>query len=421
MGAPDDRSHVVRMVADLAAEAIDTFRVVVVNGPRQSGKSTLLRDLHARTGGVLWNLDDEALVQATRVDPDALIRTDVPFVYIDEVQRGGDPLVRAVKRAADDPNVGTTFVLAGSTNFLTVPTIAESLAGRAVFIDVWPFSQGELRGHPDSFLTRLLEDPGALRGSHPEALSRRDYFDAIVQGGFPEPQRLTNPRLRRAWFDGYVRTITQRDIVELSKIRQARDLPRLLRYLAGETAHELVKTKLAAAVGLDRGTLASYLPLLETVFLVQELPAWSRNPLGKVTKAPKLHLCDTGLAASLHGIEAAALDQPIAPLRGQFLETFVHNELVKQSTWTASHVALSHWRDRDGAEVDIIVESADGQVYGIEVKASSTVNAGDFGWLRRLDARLGDQFAHGVAFYLGTTPLSFGPKFTALPVSALWT
>lgn len=272
---------------------------------------------------------------------------------------------------------------------------------------------GELRGHPDSFLTRLLDDPGTLRRGQPQALSRRDYFDAIVQGGFPEPQRLTSARLRRAWFDGYVRTITQRDIVELSKIRQARDLPRLLRYLAGETAHELVKTKLAAAVGLDRGTLASYLPLLETVFLVQELPAWSRNPLGKVTKAPKIHLCDTGLAASLHGIEWAALDHAIAPLRGQLLETFVHNELVKQATWTARDVVLSHWRDREGAEVDIIVEAADGKVHGIEVKASSTVSAGDFGWLRRLDARLGDQFAHGVVLYLGTTPLSFGPKLTA--------
>lgn len=141
MGVPDDRPHVVRRVVDLAAEAIDAFRVVVVNGPRQSGKSTLLRDLRARTGGVLWNLDDEALVQSARADPDAFTLTDAPFVYIDEVQRGGDPLVRAVKRAADDPNVVTTFVLAGSTNFLTVPTIAESLAGRAVFVDVWPFSQ----------------------------------------------------------------------------------------------------------------------------------------------------------------------------------------------------------------------------------------------------------------------------------------
>lgn len=420
MNVPDDRPHVVRLVADPATEAIEAFRVIVVNGPRQSGKSTLLRDLHARTGGMLWNLDDEALVQSARADPDAITHTEAAFVYIDEVQRGGDPLVRAVKRAADDPNVATTFVLAGSTNFLTVPTIAESLAGRAVFIDVWPFSQGELRGHPDLFLTRLLDDPGSLRSGRPHALSRRDYFDAIVQGGFPEPQRLTSPRLRRAWFDGYVRTITQRDIVELSRIRQARDLPRLLRYLAGETAHELVKTKLAAAVGLDRGTVASYLPLLETVFLVQELPAWSRNPLGKVTKAPKLHLCDTGLAASLHGIEAAALDQPIAPLRGQFLETFVYNELIKQSTWTGNHVVLSHWRDREGAEVDVIVEADDGRVHGIEVKASSTVNAGDFGWLRRLGTPLDDQFAHGIVFYLGTMPLSFGPKLTALPVSALW-
>ena len=295
-----------------------------------------------------------------------------------------------------------------------------SLAGRAVISEVWPFSQGEREGRPERFLDVLVAGTDALVDLDCPRITRDEYLARIVDGGFPEPLALPPGRLRKAWFRSYVQMITQRDIREFSRARQLDELPRLLRFLAGGTATELVRSRLAEATGMDRNTLSGYLPLLDTVFLTRELPAWSRNPLGKVTRHPKGFVCDTGLAASLHGVTAEALARPIAPLRGQLVETFVHNELVKQRTWATNEVTLHHWRDRGGAEVDIVVESADGRVFGIECKSALTVTSADFRWLRVLQGKLGAQFGHGVVLYLGDTPLSFGPGLTALPLSALW-
>ncbi|HUP70112.1 MAG TPA: DUF4143 domain-containing protein, partial [Acidimicrobiales bacterium] len=314
----------------------------------------------------------------------------------------------------------TTFVLAGSSNFLTMPTVAESLAGRAVFVEVWPFSQGERLGIEERFIDRLTTEPQTLSRLDCPATSRAEYLGRVVEGGYPEALATPEGRLRSVWFRSYVSTVTQRDIREIARLRQPAELPRLLVFLAGSTGRELVKTRLANGVGIERNTLAGYLSLLETVFLIRELPAWSRNPLGKVVKHPKLHVCDTGLAAHLHGLDAEALAPPVAPLRGQMVETFVHNELVKQRAWSAQEVSLYHWRDRQGAEVDVVVETPAGAVFGVECKASLSVAAADFKWLAKLDAKLGDQFGHGVVFYLGPSALSFGPKLTALPLSALW-
>lgn len=409
-----------RNIEPLLRQDLDSFRVVIINGPRQSGKSTLLRRLHAELGGSMRDLDGEELLQAALTDPVAFVSGSDRWLFVDEVQRAGDALVRSIKQRVDDPSNTTTFVLAGSSNFLTVPVLAESLAGRAVISEVWPFSQGERAGRTDRFLDRLVSAPGRLADLDCPRLSRSEYLSRIVAGGFPEPLRLPPGRLRAAWFRSYVQTITQRDIREFSRARQIDELPRLLRYLAGSTATELVKARLADATGMDRNTLRGYLPLLDTVYLTRELAAWSRNPLGKVTRHPKIFVSDTGLAASMHGVTAEALEQPVAPLRGQLVETFVHNELVKQRTWAEAEVNLYHWRDRGGAEVDIVVESLDGGVSGIECKSALTVRSDDFRWLRALQAKLGDQFQHGVVFYLGQTPLSFGPGMTALPLSALW-
>jgi uncharacterized protein len=402
-----------------ALEYLKAFRVVIINGPRQSGKSTLLRHLREETGGDLIVLDGQGILSAVRADPEGAVLTDQAFLYIDEIQLGGDALVRAIKSRVDDPGNRTTFVLAGSTNFLTVPTLSESLAGRAVFIDMWPLSQGEIRGRRETFIDTLTSD-APLSGIACETLERREYFELITLGGYPEARRLESDALRSAWHDSYIRTVVGRDIVELANLRRADELPRLLTYLTGKTAQEFVKAQLANVTEIERNRLDTYSAWLETVFLVRQLPAWSRNPLGKVTRTPKLHACDSGLAAHLHGVSAGSLEQLVAPLRGQLVETFVHNELLKQQTWNETPVNLFHWRDRDGAEVDLILETRSGLVCGVEVKASTTVNSDDFRWLRRLDQKLGEQFHRGIVFHLGERPLSFGPKLVALPLSALW-
>ena len=411
---------VTRRVTATAWESVNGFRVTLINGPRQSGKTTLLRELYQKTGGSFYSLDSDTLLEAAKADPIAFVSGDAKFIYIDEVQRGGDTLVRAIKQVVDQSDNRIHFVLSGSANFLMIPGIAESLAGRVAIIEVWPFSQGEITGTSDRFLTQLLEDATNLVQPKYPTLDRESYFERIILGGYPEPLRFSSSKLRQTWFDSYIRTMTQRDIRELTHLRQSTDLTRLIRYLAGETAHELVKSKLSQALGIDRHSVSSYLPLFEMTYLTRELSAWSRNPLGKVTRTPKIYLCDTGIAAHLAGVDVRSLAGAISPLRGQLVETFVHNEILKQSSWIGGGIEMFHWRDREGAEIDLIIETPDGNIFAVETKSSSTVAAGDFKWLRKLEQKLGDQFKAGIVFYLGEHAVSFGDKFSALPLSALW-
>jgi hypothetical protein len=244
-------------------------------------------------------------------------------------------------------------------------------------------------------------------------------FQAVCAGGYPEARRLTE-RGRALWFDGYVETVTQRDVRELVHVQRVEDVTRLLRILAARTAQELNLNDVAADLGLPRSTLAGYLPLLESLYLVHRVPPWSRNLTSRVSKHPKVHLVDSGLAAHLMGTSWRALAKADTPARGPLLETFVVGELRRQLSWADLTLEVLHFRDRHGPEVDIVLEARDGRAAVIEVKASRNPRAADFATIDLLRERLGDRFVHGVLLHLGPDVLSFGERRTALPVSALW-
>lgn len=421
MRAGDRSSRMIRRHLETTlGEALETARVIVVNGPRQAGKTTLLRRLHRRRGGAFVSLDDEATLSAAREDPKGFVAAFPRPLFVDEVQRGGDALVRAIKVAVDRDRRRGAFVLAGSTSFLTVPVLSESLAGRARIIDLWPFSQGELRRVRETFLDCLFAGPDALPTPQARGPSRDDYLRRVCTGGFPEAVSLASPRDRRAWFTSYVRTVTQRDIRDLSRLRRAADLPRLVRLLAARTAGELNVASLAQASGLSSDLAHDYLALLETVYLHHTVPAWSRSLSAKVKRRPKVYLVDTGLGAALTGMEPARLAEPTCPMTGPLVETFVVGEILKMRSWCDTDVALHHYRDRDGPEVDLVLEALDGRVAAIEVKAGLTVREDDFRWLRFLRERLGTSFVQGVVLYAGADRLAFGDRLSALPIAALW-
>ncbi|HEV7535118.1 MAG TPA: ATP-binding protein [Acidimicrobiia bacterium] len=400
-------------------DAVSAFRVVVVTGPRQSGKTTLVRHVLG-PGGTLVRLDDEATLQAARTDPATLARTGATPRAFDEIQRAGDPLVRAIKAVVDENPAPGQFLLDGSADFLTVPTISESLAGRAAFFELWPFTQGELGGGPDRFVDVAFTDPDRLRDGPTGRFTPADYLERVVTGGFPEATML-EPRTRRTWFTNYIRTVTQRDITELTGARRAEQLPRLLRLIAARTANELIPAHLHADAGLgSRVTTDDYIGFLIMAYLVELVPAWSKNLTTKVKRHAKVHICDSGLAAFLLGKQIDALARPTDPARGPLLETFATNELRRQLAWSEVDPTLHHFRDRDGAEVDVILEAADGRVLGIEVKASATVDTHDFRWLRLLRTKLGDDLVHGFVLYCGDRPLAFGDRLTAIPLSYVW-
>ncbi|MEU8247650.1 ATP-binding protein [Nonomuraea sp. NPDC048916] len=409
-----------RRIADHAVEFLDSFRVVIINGPRQSGKTTLLRQLNDCRGGTYLTLDEGALRGAAHADPDTFIADGPRPMMIDEIQRGGDDLVLAIKASVDGSSDRGQFVLAGSTRFLATPSLSESLAGRAGVLEVWPFAQQELVGGSTSFLSTAFEEPEAFRTTKQSAFGRPDYFELIARGSYPEILTMRSERARDQWYAAYVQSIIDTDIREMAKIDEPSSLSQLLRLAAASTAQEFNLVKAGSDLGLHRTTVSRYLGLLETVFLVRFLPAWSRNPTARAVRRPKLHLTDTGLAAHLLSVDAEGLGARVAPARGPLVETFIVGELSKQATWSPFRVGLHHWRVSQGPEVDLVIERTNGRVVGVEAKATDAVGLDDFKGLAALRDSLGDGFVHGFVFYTGRRSLSFGDRLTALPISALW-
>jgi len=406
-----------RAVADRYRDTVAARRVTVVTGPRQAGKTTLVRG--RLRGGTLRSLDDQGTLDAAVADPVGFLAFGPRPLVIDEVQRAGEPLVRAIKLAVDRDQRPGQFVLTGSSNFLTVPTISESLAGRAGFVEVWPFTQGEMSGKPDRFIDRAFSGAAAFGTYRPDPFSRQDLLERVCAGGYPEIHRLAS-RQRPGWFRDYVLTTIERDVVQLSGIRKVAEMGQLLRLFAARTGCELVMQGIIDDAPLERQAVYSHRAWLETIHLLTTLPAWSRNFTRRVKRHPKVFLTDPGLAAWLLGKTPSALADPDDPATGQLTETFVFAELRRQLTWAATDVAMFHWRDRSGAEVDIVLEAADGRIVGVEVKSHQTAKPEWFRWLGQMRDALGDKFMAGIALYAGNDVLPFGDRLLAAPISALW-
>lgn len=411
-----------RRAATVVAQSMQDFRVVVVHGARQVGKTTLVQIVARDLSAAYLTLDRAGDREALAADPaDFLDSAGTPLV-IDEVQRVGEPLVIAVKVVVDNDNRPGRYLLTGSTNFLTVPGIAESLAGRVDLVTLWPLSMGERSGGRDDFVDRCFGQENLLHHLG-EVPTRTQYLEMLTIGGYPAVQAMAD-RARRRWSSRYVDTVLSREIEVAADIRRIDAMRDMVRYFAATTAQELVVSSVANRLGIDRSTVETYEAWLETVFLIHRVPAWSRNLAAKVVRRPKIYMADTGVAAALLAKTPQTLMSPTDPATGALVETFVANELAKQLTWSETPARLGHFRRSDGAEVDLVLESDDGRVVGVEVKASSTPRAEDFRWLAMLrdglDASGGD-FVQGVLLYAGDRRLPFGDRLVALPIADLWT
>jgi uncharacterized protein len=312
-------------------------------------------------------------------------------------------------------------VLAGSSRFLTVPGLTESLAGRARIVDLWPLTQGELTGGSDSFIDNAFRTTTELRTVSAPSINRQDLMSRLALGGFPAIHAMPTDRLRAAWFENYRRTLITRDLTQMSAVRQVDKLPRLLQLLTARTAQELNVAALARDARMNAETLRNHLALLETIYLHIRLPAWSTNFTARAKHHPKIHIADSGLAFDILGVSANQLSNPTHALAGPLFESFAVNEIVRQQSWSHERVSLGHFRDRNQREVDLVMETRDGRIVGVEMKMARDVDESDFQWLASLRDRLGDRFVNGIVLHLGDRPLPFGDRLTALPVSALWT
>lgn len=403
------------MIEDAIRRAMADTPVVLLNGARQTGKTTLVQTIAETIRAEYFTLDDAATLALIAGDPSGFIRGLTGPIVLDEIQKVPE-LFPAIKLAVDRNRQPGRFLLTGSANVMTLPRLSESLAGRMEVIPLFPFSAGELAGKREDFLNRLFD--GSIAKGKVSPL-HEDIPERLTRGGYPEAvQRQTADR-RTAWFAAYISTILQRDVRDLAQIDALHTLPNLLKLLAARASGLLNLADVGRDAGLPHTTLTRYLTLLETVFLVHRLPAWSRNLGKRLVKAPKIHLLDTGLACHLVGVDGQRLSKDRS-LLGRLLETFVVGELRKQISWANLQVALYHLRTAAGSEVDVVLEKADGTVAAIEVKASATVDASDFAALKTLRDQLGDQFRAGVVLYLGDQTVPFGDRLWLVPLPALW-
>jgi predicted AAA+ superfamily ATPase len=394
--------------------ALADTRVVLLAGPRQAGKTTLAQAL-ARDGRTYLTLDDATTLEAARADPTGFIRAR-DRVVIDEVQRAPE-LLLAVKASVDaDPRPGR-FLLTGSANLMTLPRVADSLAGRMETVRLLPLAQAELlaRG-PPAFLEALFAGESPQVGP---VQTGADLLAAVLSGGYPEALGRKAWGRRQDWYLDYVEAVVQRDVRDVAHVEQLDQMPRLLRVLAEHSGQLVNHSSVGAALGLNHVTTRKYTGVFEQLFLVRSLPPWHSNALKRLTKTPKLHFLDSGLLAALRGLtpERVTVDRSRF---GAVLETFVFAELLKLAAWADGRFSFSQFRDKDQNEVDIVIEDGRGRLIGIEVKASATVRADDFRGLRRLAEAAGDRFAFGAVLYDHDMVVPFGERLAAIPVSALW-
>lgn len=390
--------------------------VVVLQGARQTGKSTLVQEVAADRGARVLTLDDAATRQAAEADPESFVGHADGLLVLDEIQRAPE-LVLAIKAAVDRKRMAGRFLLTGSADLIRVPGSEDSLAGRAETVRIYPLSQGEMARRPDDFVTALLRCDDLAGWT--SAWARSDYIAALCKGGYPEALRRTGRR-RASWLADYVDRLLRRDARDLSQADPSR-LRRALDLLAADQSEELVIANLARGLSVSEGTARADAQRVSDLFLTASLPAWSRNLTRRRVNKPKACVVDSGLAARLNDLDEADLEDPLgANHLGGLVEGFVASELLRQSTWSSTRYRLSHYRESGGAEVDIVVSLPAGRVLGIEVKSTVAPRAEHARGLRALRDRLGEAFVAGVVLHLGENAWSYGEGIWALPLAALW-
>jgi uncharacterized protein len=397
-------------------EALTDTPVLLIAGPRQAGKTTLVRQWGG-PGRRYLTLDDPLTLQSARTDPVGLIRS-LDHVTIDEIQRAPE-LLLAIKKSVDEDRRPGRFLLTGSANLMALPTVADSLAGRMETLLLLPLSQAEIEGASGNWLDQAFA--GQILNARPPQNPTQELplVQRVLRGGYPEAIARTTARRRQTWAKQYIDALIQRDVRDVAEVAKLAQLPGFLRALAVSAGQICNYTQWAGQVGMDAKTAARYVGVFEHMYLLRRIEPWNRRPLARLAKTPKLQFLDAGLLASIIGLA----ENEVARDRSRFgpvLETFVYAELLKHSSTANGNYQLLSYRDSEQVEVDVVAENAQGQIVGIEVKASATVRESDFKSLKKLAKLAGDDFTMGLVLYDGTEALPMGDKLWAAPLASLW-
>jgi len=402
-----------RFVERRAEEALSDTPVVLIVGPRRSGKTTLVRKL-GEAGRTYITLDDPTTLDAAQSDPVGFIR-GLDLAIIDEVQRAPD-LLLAIKKTVDEDYRPGRFLLTGSANVLTLPRVADSLAGRMETLQMLPLAHAEVEGVTPTFLERLFK--GKLQG-HQAGIMGDDLVKLVLLGGFPEAISRASERRRQDWARSYLTSVLTRDLRDIAEIEKLTELPKFVRLLAEHSGQLVNYSQFGGSINVSHKTGQRYVALLEQVFLVATLQPWYTNVLKRIAKTPKLHFLDSGLLATARGLSFDRVKANRSEF-GALLESFVFSEVMKLMTGSDMRLTPYHFRDQQMHEVDIVLERDDGLIVGIEVKAAATVKSSDFAGLRTLAEACKERFACGVVLYDSADVVPFGDRLSAAPLSCLW-
>jgi len=402
-------------------EAMQDTPVVLVNGPRQAGKTTLVRQF-ADAARTYVTLDDAATLAAVRHDPVGFVR-DLDAVVIDEVQRAPE-LLLSIKQSVDQDRRPGRFLLTGSANVMTLPRVADSLAGRIETHTLLPLAGCEVASSSGQWLDAVFSGdmPKPAAGKAQTEVGAA-LVQRVLRGGYPQALARTTARRREAWLNQYVETLIQRDVQDIAAVEKLDQLPRLLTALAHMSGQLCNFAQLAGQIGLDNKTAEKYLGIFEQMFLLRRVRQWSGNGLSRIVKSPKLQFIDSGLLSGLLGVNEDLLTRQRHQI-GTVLESHVYGELLKLASWAQQDYQVLTFRTTTQAEVDFVLENRRGDIVGVEVKAAASFQAGDFAGLKRLAALAGERFLGGVLLYDGTNTLPMGDAagrpLWAVPLSTLW-
>ena len=404
----------IRWQKESVKEALKLRRVVVISGARQTGKTTLSRQVIPE--GNYRSLDDTDMLELAFLDPKGFIMNNSGTMVIDEIQKA-PKLFPEIKQAVDKNNRPGQYLLTGSANILTLPAISDSLAGRIKYMRLRPLSVGETLGKKPVFLERAFNSdfPDKITG-----YNKTDIIDLAFRGGYPEAVAIDNPRNRKDWHIDYLRAIINRDLKDIANIRKQDALQGLLGILAAWSAKFMEISQITSALSLNKITLDSYINTLVSMFMFEKVAPWLKTDYERIGKRSKFYATDTGIMASVLGWNPKDVFMN-EDRSGKLIETFVFQEL-------AAHIDLDNrynlfqYRDRTDREIDFLVERDDGALLGIEVKSGHNVSGKDFApqeWFVENILKNKQPYT-GLVLYSGDRTIRYKENMLAVPTAAFW-
>ena len=412
--------YIQRNITQIIYDLLKDFKIVSINGPRQSGKTTLAKEIAKNLKMKYFTFDDKPTKVAAINDPINFIKqlSNSPCV-IDEIQMVPE-VISALKIVVDSQNKNGMFLLTGSADLFKISTIKESLAGRMVSVSLYPFSFFEINGKKDNIVDMLFEN--RIKEYKFELIEYKKIVKSIIDGGYPALLGKSE-KSKELWFESYIEARIEKDLSLIKRVsfENKSEINKLLRILAHNTSHLLKYSSLAKHLSIKDVTVKSDIEILEALFLLKRVNPYFTNKGKREVKAPKIAFIDTGLASHLIDVDVNSLILSQREVLGNLVENFVYSELLKHSAYAKKTTKIYHYRDGN-YEVDLVLEQKNGNIVAIEIKSGTNIKEEHLRGLVRLAKNAKDNFLQGYIFYGGEKLLPIskdGYNFWLVPFSVL--